>query len=109
MDVGSIDGGEYCSSLLEDEDFQKRGKDLKGRIISYRHDSDSLEPCIKILMSRPDRTEAKVEGSYDRDRGGTIEGSITWTWETQVEKEDCSSARETSENSNQNINYKDEN
>lgn len=109
MDVGSVDSGESYKVLLDDETFEKQGKDWRGRIVADWSCDDGLKSRIKPLMSRPDRIDAKVEGSYDRDRGGRVEGSITWTWETKEEKETTSQENGDPENSKQDVNSTDKN
>lgn len=100
MDIDAISEQTELDYIFDipDEPVRWNGRDIREleaphyhmHLFNQNRSSMSLDKC-KILtqptMSRPpDKSEAKIKGGYDEDRGGYVEGTWTWTWEDKDDK-----------------------
>lgn len=84
MDIYALD---TLESFFSYENNRKEliGYDAIGREFKDLTCNPNPRIPFKPMMSRPDRTEGKITGSWTEEHGGKVEGTITFVWESKDE------------------------
>ncbi|OGN56772.1 MAG: hypothetical protein A3D96_07135 [Chlamydiae bacterium RIFCSPHIGHO2_12_FULL_44_59] len=87
MDIYALDSSDSFSAY-DNNGKDPIGYDPMGRELKNLTCNPYSHILLKPMMSKPDRTEGKITGSWDEERGKKIEGTITWVWESKDESKE---------------------